>query len=159
MNLDAATLHWPHDRVHVRMLQQAHADHIESLYHAMAAVCGNSAGVHIETVGRVRTFIAEGRRLENRAIFLGDESPDEIDAVLAHFARHRSNLVVEVNPANYYVNPPATWEKRLLRHLLSRGCCIDDFRCVWCCTALDGVEAPTTDRLRRFGADQTDEFF
>src|SRR6266550_338364 len=119
-----------HDRAHVRLLQHAHADHIESQYRGMLALPGNPAGVIIRSFGDVRTFIAAGNRLENRAIFNGDETAEQVDEVLKHFAEHNANCVIEVNPANFYVNPPATWEKRLLNFLLERGCRIHDFRCV-----------------------------
>src|SRR5688572_10268774 len=111
-------LDWPHDRDHVRLLQQAHGDHIESMYRGMLALPGNPAGVVLREFGSTRTFIAAGNRLENRAIFTGEETPGQIDEVLAHFAGHRANLVIELNPANFYVDPPRTWEKRLLAHLL-----------------------------------------
>ncbi len=120
-----------HDRENVKVLQRAHADHIRSLYRTLAATPGNPHGVVIREIGDVRTFIAAGNRLENRAIFSGEETIEQIDEVLAHFAAHRSNCVIEVNPANYYVDPPKSWEQRLLKHLLSRGCFIDGFRCVW----------------------------
>ena len=126
-------LPWVHDRDHVRRLQQAHADHIESRYRALLALPGNPAGVIIQNFGGVRTFIAAGQRLENRAIFAGDESEEQVRSVLQHFVDHRTNCVIEANPANFYVNPPATWEKRLLKQLVALGCTTHDFRCVWCC--------------------------
>ena len=109
----------------------------------MAAVSGNPAGVVIENIGGVRAFIARGNRLENRAIFSGSETIDQIDAVLQHFEHHGGNCVIEVNPANYYVDPPMSWEQRLLPHLLKRGCRIDGFRCVWVQeTAAGGIGKP-----------------
>jgi len=148
-----------HDRAHVRRLHHAHADHIESLYRGMLALPANPAGVVIENLGGVRTFIARGERLENRAIFNGIETAEQVDAVLRHFADHRANCVIEVNPANFYVNPPTTWEKRLLRLLLDRGCAIHDFRCVWTRSAPpDGPEREIRHRWRRFDAGGFDEF-
>src|SRR5262245_58410396 len=120
-----------HDRERVRLLHHAHADHIESIYRAMSSVPGNPAGIEIQQIGTVRTFVARGDRLATRAIFTGGETPDEIDAVLRHFAAHAVKCVIEVNPANFYVDPPTRWDKPLLGHLMSRGCHIDDFRCVW----------------------------
>jgi hypothetical protein len=132
----------PHDREHVRMLQNAHADQIESAYGAMRSLPNNPAGVVIQRIGPTRTFIARGKRLENRAIFTGEETDKQIDDVLRHFVEHQSNCVIEVNPANYYVNPPTTWEKRLLKRLLYRGCSIDDFRCVWSRWERPGPDEP-----------------
>ena len=153
-------LTWPHDRDHVRLLQQAHGDHIESMYHGMLALAGNPAGVILRRFGPTRTFIAAGNRLENRAIFTGEETPDEIDEVLRHFASNNANLVIEVNPANFYVDPPRTWEKRLLAHLLSRGCVIHDFRCEWCRSEPpDSRDDPSSGmRIERYDGSQIDEF-
>ena len=64
--------------------------------------------------------------------------------------------MIEVNPANYYVNPPQTWEKRLLRLLLERGCRIDDFRCVWVCTEAPAIVEES--RMVRFDGNRIDEF-
>src|SRR5689334_10094017 len=122
---------WLHDRAHIRLLHHAHADHIEAAYRSMQSLPGNPQKVVIETIAGVRTFIASGSRLENRAIFSGEESVEQIGAVLRHFDGHASNCVIEVNPANHYVDPPKNWEQRLLKHLLSRGCYVDGLRCVW----------------------------
>jgi hypothetical protein len=151
-------LNWSHDRSHVRLLQHAHADHIESMYRGLLRIQDNPAGVIIQQIGPTRTFIASGNRLENRAIFSGEETPGEIDAVLHHFIAHQSNLVIEVNPANFYVNPPVTWEKRLLAHLLKRGCVIHDFRCVWCCTKPPDSEDLPTHRIERFTSSHLDDY-
>jgi RimJ/RimL family protein N-acetyltransferase len=147
-----------HDRAQVRRLHHAHAHQSEAMYRSMARLPDNPAGVVIEQFGPTRTFIAAGERLENRAIFTGVETAEQIDAVLAHFDRYRANCVIEVNPANFYVNPPAVWERRLLPALLSRGCAIRDFRCVWSVT-----EPPRDNPLemfhwRRFGPDEIDQF-
>jgi GNAT superfamily N-acetyltransferase len=131
MNSRENPSNFSHDRPHVRLLQHAHADHIESMYRSMLALPQNPAQVLIQQIGPVRTFIAAGDRLENRAIFSGEESLQQIDQVLDHFAHHASNCVIEVNPANYYVYPPKNWQQRLLPHLLHRNCRIDGFRCVW----------------------------
>jgi hypothetical protein len=125
----------------------------------MASVPGNPAGVAIRQIGPVRTFIASGDRLENRAIFGGDETEAQIDDVLMHFAAHRANCVIEVNPANYYVDPPGTWEQRLLKRLLLRGCRIDGFRCVWCrMLSLSSDNVPARYRIERFGPEQLDRY-
>jgi RimJ/RimL family protein N-acetyltransferase len=120
---------------------------------------GNPQGVVIEQIGPTRTFIARGDRLENRAIFTGEESEEQIDRVLEHFVDHGANFVIEINPANYYVDPPAVWEKRLLRHLLARGCVIHGFRCVWSLSSRQNDEkTPERHRWRRFAAEEIDDF-
>ena len=156
-----ALLPWAHDRDHVRRLHHAHADHIESQYRGMLALPGNPAGVVIRNFGGVRTFIAAGGRLENRAIFTGGESDDQVRAVLQHFIEHAANCVIEVNPANFYVNPPATWEKRLLRQLMSLGCAVHHFRCVWYCApsnAHDPASTPSCYSIEQFGPERIDAY-
>jgi len=145
-----------HDRAHVRLLQNAHADHIEAVYRGMEQLPGNPQGVVIRTIGPTRTFIARGNRLENRAIFTGEESDEQIAEVLRHFADNQANCVIEVNPANFYVNPPTTWEKRLLKRLLALGCAIHDFRCVWGTTEPAGGATPH--RCERFDAAEIDRY-
>jgi hypothetical protein len=152
-----APFNYPHDRDHIRLLQHAHADHIEAMYQSMMQLPGNPANVVIQKIGPVRTFIAAGDRLENRAIFTGEESLEQIDEVLHHFINHRANCVIEVNPANYYVDPPTSWEQRLLPHLLHRGCRIDGFRCVWCRSA-GPIESPPKHRWQRFAGSEIDAF-
>jgi hypothetical protein len=149
-----------HDRAHVRLLQNAHADWIEAQYRGMERLPGNPQSVIIRTIGPTRTFIARGNRLENRAIFTGEETDVQIAAVLRHFAEHGANCVIEVNPANFYVNPPTTWEKRLLRRLMELGCVIHDFRCVWCLFSPLAPEEGTkaTHRCERFEPDQIDQY-
>ncbi len=140
---------WMHDRDQVRMLQHAHADHIESTYRAWLNMPGNPFGVVIRSFGNVRTFIASGDRLENRAIFSGDESEEQIDDVIAHFQARGANCVVEVNPGNYYVNPPRDWRARLLDRLMVNGCRPNNFRCVWASTNRPPAPlTPTPDTLR-----------
>jgi hypothetical protein len=148
---------WTHDREHVRLLQNAHADYIESQYRGMERMPGNPMGVVMRQIGPTRTFIARGNRLENRAIFTGEESDEQIAQVLRHFIDHQSNCVIEVNPANFYVNPPATWEKRLLKRLLALGCAIHDFRCVWSTTVAPST-IPTSHRCESFGPERIDAY-
>ncbi|HEX8524713.1 MAG TPA: GNAT family N-acetyltransferase [Tepidisphaeraceae bacterium] len=146
----------PHDRATVRLLQNAHADHIEASYRGLLSLANNPEQVIIQHFGPVRTFIAAGHRFENRAIFTRAESPEQIDAVLQHFIARQSNLVIEINPANFYVDPPRTWEKRLLNHLLVRGCRIEDFRCVWFYRKSDELTHPH--RINAFLPHQVDEY-
>ena len=149
---------WQHDREHIRSLHHAHADHIESLYSALAQQPGNPHGIVIEHVGPVRTLLATGNRWENRAIFHGDETHAQIDQVLGHFDKHRANCVIEINIANSYVNPPADWEARLLPHLLARGCKPGGMRCVWYCDkpAIETTKAEC--EVLRFSGDQIRDY-
>jgi hypothetical protein len=133
MSKSAAVETWVHDRRHIRLLHHAHADHIESIYAALASLPGNPRGVVVRHIGPVRTLLVAGNSWENRAIFIGDETHEQIDGVLRHSSDHRANCVIEINTANSYVDPPTNWEARLLPHLLARGCRAGGMRCVWCC--------------------------
>lgn len=150
---------WTHDRWHVRFLHEAHADHIESLYQALKALPGNPEGVTIEQVGTVRTLLARGNRWENRAIFHGNETREQIDEVLRHFASHQANCVIEINIANSYVEPPNNWEARLLPHLIAKGCQVGGMRCVWYREQLpSGDETDVGKRIVRFAPDQIRDY-
>lgn len=150
---------WRHDRAHVRMLQQAHADHIESIYRGLAQQPGNPHGVRIQTFGRTRTFVAEGKRLENRAIFTGNEALDAFDAVLAYFDQQETTCFIEVNPANFYRTDPFSWESEVLPHLVHLGCRIEGFRCVWqCFTPPAAGNATDAHPIERFGPGQIDDY-
>lgn len=122
---------YPHDAEQIRRLQLGHANHIESVYRSLAALPGNPDKVCVKQIGQTRTFIASGWRLENRAILTGNESFNEIDQVMGHFASHNSNCVIEINPANFYRSQPFSWDPEVLPYLLKLGCYVDMFRCVW----------------------------
>ena len=142
---------WNHDREQIRQLHHAHADHIESLYASLQSLPGNPHGAVIQGVGNVRTFLTQGNRWENRPIFHGDETIEQIDEVLSHFSRHQAGCVIEINIANSYVDPPRNWEPRLLPHLLSRGCKTGGMRCVWYYDDALTVPEKTADcRIERF---------
>jgi len=79
-----------------------------------------------------------------------------VAAVLRHFVKHQANCVIEVNPANFYVNPPVIWEKRLLEQLVARGCRIGDFRCVWQRSA--ALEEDESHRIECFGPERIEEY-
>ena len=148
-----------HDLDHIRLLHHAHADHIESLYGAMKKCAGNPEGVVIEKVGPVRTFLVPGKRWENRAIFHGDETHEQIDDVLRHFDAHGAHCVIEVNIANSYVDPPRNWEARLLPHLLKRGCEAGGMRCVWHLDRWPAKEQTTQSlKIERFSSERLNEF-
>lgn len=125
---------FPHEAEQIRLLQNGHANHIESIYRGLADIPGNPDKVILQKIGPTRTFIASGWRLENRAILTGNETFAEIDQVLEHFANHGANCVIEINPANFYRSQPFSWNAEVLPYLLSSGCEINYFRCVWQCT-------------------------
>lgn len=56
------------------------------------------------------------------------------------------------------MDPPTRWDKPLLGHLLSRGCRIDDFRCVWSAVRGDVELIEPGHRWRRFEAHQLEKF-
>jgi len=124
---------WQHDREHVRLLQQAHADHIEALYRGLARRSPDPDGAEIRTFGSTRVFTTVGNRLENRAIFTGNERSEHFDEVFQHFAERGVRCVIEVNPANFYRSDPFSWATEVLPLLLAKGCTVEDFRCVWVC--------------------------
>ena len=64
---------WRHDRDHVRMLQQAHADHIETIYRGLGRRTRDPDGAELRAFGSTRVFATGENRLENRAIFTGNE--------------------------------------------------------------------------------------
>jgi RimJ/RimL family protein N-acetyltransferase len=150
---------WSHDREQIRQLHHAHADHIESLYTALHALPGNPHGAVIQRIGNVRTFLVSGDRWENRPIFHGDETHEQIDEVLHHFSSHQASCVIEINIANSYVDPPANWEPRLLPHLLARGCKPGGMRCVWYYDRSTPVEQGLTNcRIQQFLPDRISEY-
>ena len=103
-------LRWRHDQSHVHMLQNAHADHIEALYREYLSVPGNPKNVEIKTFGETRTFYADGEWLQNRAIFTGNETPEQFDEVLSHFIDKSADCVIEINPSNFYRTDPFSWD-------------------------------------------------
>ncbi len=120
-----------HDADLIRRLQNAHADHIESMYAGLARAPGNPDGVFIERVGPARVFIASGERFTNRLILAGTETRDEFDAIFSLYDLHRAGCVVEINPANFYPDAPKDWSSDIVPELFRRGCELRHFRCVW----------------------------
>jgi len=55
----------------------------------------------------------------------------EIENVLDYLIEQRASCVIEVNPANFYHSQPFSWQAELLSYLVSRGCQLRHFRCVW----------------------------
>ncbi len=120
-----------HDRETVRQLQQAHADHIESIYSGLQRIPGNPRGVETRRIGDTRVFCANEDRMENRAIFTGNETAEELEQVTAFFEARKRTCFVELNPANFFRSEPFSWQAELMPALLALGYRPDAFRCVW----------------------------
>jgi hypothetical protein len=149
-----------HDRELVKKLQNAHADWIESVYRQKSLLSGNPDGIEIEHVGNTRVFLSNKNRLENRAIFTGNESEKEFQTVTALFEEKGIDCFVEVNPANFYRTEPFTWKSEVLPHLLQLGYRPEGFRCVWLLTRLRDLIEFSSERvrIRRFTHDEADEY-
>lgn len=122
-----------HNRDTVRQLQQAHADHIESIYSGLAKIPGNPRKVEISKFGPTRVFWADEDRMENRAVFTGNESKEEFEQVTEFFRKKTRTCFVELNPDNFYRTNPFSWKSEVMPALLSLGYRPDAFRCVWHC--------------------------
>ena len=149
---------YPHEAEQIRRLQNGHANHIESIYHSLATLPGNPDQVCVKQIGQTRTFIAKGWRLENRAILTGNESFPELDEVMKHFADHKSNCVIEINPANFYRSQPFSWDAEVVPHLLKRGCYIDMFRCVWQTFTPHQIKPPIDVDIRVLGSGEIEAY-
>ncbi|MFN8493031.1 MAG: GNAT family N-acetyltransferase [Caldilineaceae bacterium] len=122
---------WCYDATHIRQLQHAHADQIESLYRSLAAQPGNPHRVQIRSFDATRTFLAAGERFTNRIILTGNESSEKLAAIFAYFDQHQAGCVLELNPANHYPTESFSWESAWIPRLLRHGCIPRHFRCVW----------------------------
>jgi len=111
-------------------------------------------------VGNTRVFLSNENRLENRAIFSGNESEKEFQQVTDLFEEKGGDCFVEVNPANFYRTKPFSWESEVLPFLLRLGYHPDGFRCVWFLDNPSDLIESTTHRIRirRFTHDEADEF-
>ena len=145
-----------HDRKAVAGLQHAHADHIESIYRGLAARPDDPDGAEVRLFGRTRVFAVNRDRLENRAIFTGNERSEDFDRVFAYFADRGVRCVIEINPANFLRSEPFSWDSEVVPLLLAKGCTIEDFRCVWCCDR--PPERRTSPRIQRFGPDGMERY-
>ena len=74
-----------HSREIVRKLQNAHGDYIESIYRQLSSLPGNPHGIEFVSIGDTRVFLSNEDRLENRAIFSGNESLEELREVTSLF--------------------------------------------------------------------------
>lgn len=130
-----------HTRETIRRLQLAHAGHIAAIYAGLAKIPGNPRGVEVKDFGPTRVYCAQEDRLENRAIFTGNESPAELEQVTAFFAAKGRTCFVELNPANFYRSDPFSWQAEFMPALLALGYRPDAFRCVWAAEARDSRPA------------------
>jgi hypothetical protein len=148
-----------HNREMVVKLQNAHADHIESIYRQLMGLPGNPHGIEILNIGATKVFLSNQNRLENRAIFTGNETLPELREVTACFERKGVDGFFEINPANFYRSDPFSWESEMLPALIELGYHPGLLRCVWYL-----AECPNYDRrgdnisIKQFTFDQADEF-
>ena len=148
-----------HNREMVRRLQIAHADHIDDLYGQSMQLPGNPDGVEIFKIGGTRIFLSNQNRLENRAIFTGNETLDELREVTACFDRKGVDGFFEINPANFYRNDPFSWNSEMLPALIELGYHPGDFRCVWYLEAFQDWDRFERDiQIRRFASSEVDEY-
>jgi len=120
-----------HNREMVVRLQNAHADHIEETYRRLMCLPGNPDGIEILKIGDTRVFLSNQNRLENRAIFTGNETRDELQEVTACFERKGVHGFFEINPANFHRSNPSSGESEMLPALIELGYHPAELRCVW----------------------------
>lgn len=120
-----------HDRETVLRLQNAHAAHIESIYRQSMRLPGNPEGIEIINIGKTKVFLSNQNRLENRAIFTGNETLEELREVTACFDRKGVTGFFEINPANFYRSHPFSWTSEMVPALIELGYHPGDLRCVW----------------------------
>jgi hypothetical protein len=148
-----------HNREMVVRLQNAHADYIEDLYRQSMSLPGNPDGIEILRIGDTRIFLSNRNRLENRAIFTGNETMDELREVTAYFDRKGVTGYFEINPANFYRSDPFSWDSVMLPALISLGYHPGEFRCVWYLDAFPEWNKKEGDMLiRRFTSHDVDEY-
>ncbi|MBL4574649.1 MAG: hypothetical protein JKY51_00930 [Opitutaceae bacterium] len=149
-----------HNREIVRKLQNAHSDHIESVYRRLLDLQGNPNGVEILNVGDTRVFLSNENRLENRAIFTGNETLEELREATSLFEKKGVDGYFELNPANFYRTDPFSWKSEMLPALLELGYRPEGFRCVWYLDHL-GEQIMTqrqSGRIKQYSHDEADEF-
>ena len=147
-----------HNRELVVNLQNAHGAHIESLYRQSMQLPGNPEGIEILKVGKTKIFLSNQNRLENRAIFTGNETLDELREVTEIFDRKGVTGFFEINPANFYRSDPFSWKSEMLPALIELGYHPGDLRCVWYLTDFPEVDyAEESVRIKRFSCKESDE--
>ena len=148
-----------HSRQSVARLHAAHTAFIEAEYRQAMSLPGNPEGIELLTIGKTRIFLSNRDRLENRAIFTGNETEEEIRAVLQQFERKGVVGFFEINPANFYRTEPFSWESEMLPALLALGCHPAMFRCVWYLEEQPQSEVqPRPISIRRFSSEEVDDY-
>jgi hypothetical protein len=148
-----------HNREMVVKLQNAHADHIECIYKQSMCLPGNPDGIEILKIGNTKVFLSNQNRLENRAIFTGNETLQELREVTACFDRKGVDGFFEINPANFYRSNPFAWKSEIVPALIELGYHPGDLRCVWYLDEYhDRNESGGFIQIKRFTCDDVDEY-
>ena len=147
-----------HNREIVVKLQNAHAAHIGSIYGQLKQLPGNPNGIEIKTIGKTKIFLSNQNRLENRAIFTGNETLDELREITAVFDRKGVTGYFEINPANFYRSDPFSWKSEMVPALIELGYHPGDLRCVWHLTEFPEIDYQEDSvQIKRFSCDEADE--
>lgn len=144
----------------VLQLQNVHADFIASQYERLALMPGNPEQIEIVQIGSTRVFLSGRSRLENRAIFTGNESVDELRQITALFEERKVTGYFELNAGNFYRSDPFSWRSEMLPALLELGYFPSDLRCVWYgepSWIKDDAERPTNS-IRDYRHDQAEAY-
>jgi len=146
-----------HNREMVVKLQNTHAAHIESIYQQSMCLPGNPDGIEIVKIGSTKVFLSNKNRLENRAIFTGNETIDELREVTACFDRKGIYGFFEINPANFYRSNPFSWNSEMLPALIKLGYHPGEFRCVWYLDEYSKHDDDELIHIKRFSYDDAEE--
>ncbi len=117
-------------------------------------------GIELIEIGGTRIFLSNKNRLENRAIFTGNETTKELKEVTSLFDKKGVDGYFELNPANFYRTEPFSWKSEILPALLDLGYHPGDFRCVWYLEHPDDYNTvdEAAGKIRRFSCDEADQF-
>jgi hypothetical protein len=147
------------NREMVVKLQNAHADHIEDIYKQSLCLPGNPDGIEILKIGDTKVFLSNQNRLENRAIFTGNETLDELREVILCFDRKGVDGFFEINPANFYRSNPFSWQSEMVPALIELGCHPGELRCVWYLDEYHGFDKNDGSiQIKRFTYNNADGF-
>lgn len=147
-----------HNREMVIRLQNAHASHIENIYRQLMRLPGNPDGIEMLKIGDTKVFLSNQNRLENRAIFTGNETLTELREVTACFERKGVAGFFEINPANFFRSDPFSWQSEMLPALLELGYQPELLRCVWFLDKHHELdENETSIQTKRFSYQDADE--
>ena len=148
-----------HIRKNVVTLQAAHTSYIEAEYQQAMSLPGNPEGIEIFNIGDTKIFLSNRNRLENRAIFTGNETEEEIRLVVEHFEQKGVVGFFEINPANFYRSNPFSWKSEMVPALIKMGCHPAAFRCVWYLdNSLHAEMQQPLISIRRFTTHEVDEY-